>query len=37
MVKFLCDNGADIMILNNNEKMASQEAYEKGYYEVSVY
>ena len=37
MVKYLIDCNADLLILNKNEKMASQLAYENGFLEISVY
>ncbi len=36
IVKMLCDNNVDIMILNSDSKLASQSAYENGFFDISV-
>ena len=36
MVKLLCDYNIDIMIVNQDGKLASQLAYENGFYDISV-
>ena len=36
IVKMLCDNNIDILVLNADAKLASQLAYEKGFFDLSV-